>query len=221
MVARLGAVRGPIDQAATRDRLRALGQAWVPARRAGDFAQAVMELGATVCAPRAPACDECPLASACGARRQGLTGRIPSKTARRPKRVVQMVSVRVRRAGRVLLIRRGTGLLAGTWMLPGVVIADGGVADDVARATLRDLGIPAGRVSHVGSIRHLFTHRDVTVDVFDGAPARTRPGASAKASRVDDANMVWADEGNLGGLAVSSFLRKQLALKRDKPAESP
>ncbi len=218
VVARLTGVVAPIDRPATRDVLRATGQGWVPARRAGDFAQAVMELGATVCAPRVPACDGCPLATVCEAHRRGLTARIPAKSPRPPKRIVHMVSVRLRRAGRVLLVRQATGLLAGTWMLPSLIVTDARPADDLARAAARAVGMAPGRVIHAGGIRHLFTHRDIAVDVFDVTRARsTEPTETAAQA----AETVWADEDRLDHLAVSSFLRKQLALKRDKSAESP
>ncbi len=226
VIARLQAVTAAIDRPETRNRLRDFGLAWVPARRPGDFVQAVMELGATVCLPRSPACDICPLASMCAAFQTGQTLRIPLKSARPQRRVVRIASVRMRRGGRVLLVRRKTGLLAGTWMLPSVVTVDGESAGAGARSAARDLGMMPARMTPVGTIRHLFTHRDVTAEVFDATVSSTRAGIARGRGDVSthDASapdLLWADELRLDGVAVSSFLRKQLALKRDKSSEPP
>ncbi|MES1205202.1 MAG: A/G-specific adenine glycosylase [Pseudomonadota bacterium] len=225
VVARLAGIDEPIDKPATRDRLRAIGRAWVPAARAGDFAQAVMELGATVCGPRAPACAVCPLAAACAAHQRGHTARIPRKSPPRPKLLVRLAAIRVRRAGRVLLIRRPTGLLAKTWMLPGHAVvagaAGGAAAADAARAAAAALGIAVGRIARAGAIRHVFTHRDVTVDVFDVTPAAGGVRGEVTITDQGAGDQLWADERRLGDLAVSSFLRKQLDLKGDKPGEQP
>lgn len=231
VVARLAAVSAPIDRPATRESLRQIGLAWVPAGRPGDFAQAVMELGATVCTPRAPACASCPLSKPCLARQQEKTGELPVKSARPAKRLVVLAAVRMRHQGKVLLVRRPTGLLAGTWMLPATAVIDGGAALTAARAALRPLGIKAARLTAVGAIRHLFTHRDVTVQLFEGPlapPLDARGGggdggrrATVSAPLAVAPEALWADENLLGQRAVSTFLRKQLALKRDKGGESP
>ena len=77
VMARLGGVSDSIDLPATRVRLRAAGTREVPRGRPGDFTQAVMELGATVCTPRNPRCDACPLRTSCAARAAGTVGGHP------------------------------------------------------------------------------------------------------------------------------------------------
>jgi A/G-specific adenine glycosylase len=232
VVARLALVTAAIDEPATRLRLRELGQAWVPVRRAGDFVQAIMELGATVCLPRVPRCGDCPLSRTCAGRGAGMTRSIPRRIARSPRRTVHLVSVRLRRAGRVLLVRRTTGLLAGTWMLPATVVADRDTnSASAARSAMREMGRAPVRVTPVGVVRHLFTHRDVTVEVFDGSERLAVAGGSDRGapdrSPVDERWVQerwqerWVDERQLDRVAVSSFLRKQLALKRDKAREPP
>jgi A/G-specific adenine glycosylase len=229
VIARLSGIVDAIDQPAVQKRLRAIGQPWVPTRRPGDFAQAMMELGATVCVSRTPRCGECPLVATCVASRRGLIARIPTKTARAPKRVVHLAAIRLRRRGEVLLIRRQTGLLAGTWMLPARAVGPGESDPDAARALLREIsqigkegskevgkevkkmGALAGRLTFAGRVRHLFTHRDVRVAVFDARPPKPPCGP------IDGADQMWADELRLDELAVSSLLHKQLKLQRDKP----
>lgn len=215
VVARLHALREPIDLPSTRVRLRALGQAMVPARRAGAFMEAVMELGATVCTPRAPSCDACPLARACQARRLGRVAELPVKSPPRPKQPVSAVCARVQQAGRVLLLRRGQGLLAGTWTLPTCERTGRGPADGAAlacAAAAEVLGANASklRARRAGEVRHVFTHRDLLAEVYDvegPAPAqRLRDGALPS-----DPDVRWASAADLGSMAVSSLLRKLLA----------
>ena len=218
VVARLRAVREAIDLPATRLRLRALGEAMVPPRRAGAFMEAVMELGAIVCTPRAPACEVCPLATVCQARRLGLVSQLPLKSPPRPKQVVSAVCARVHHGERVLLIRRGQGLLAGTWTLPALERAGRAQVDGAALA--RDaaaevLGANAGtlRATLAGEVRHVFTHRDLNAAVYDvdgpSVGGRLRGEATAGAPDV-----TWAAPADQEGMAVSSLLRKLLAAGR-------
>src|SRR5205814_7995903 len=94
----------PIDQPAVRKTLRAAGLALVPSARPGDFAQAVMELGARVCVAGAPRCPSCPVAKQCRGRALGTQARLPARSPRRAKRVVTVACVAVERRGRVLLV---------------------------------------------------------------------------------------------------------------------
>ena len=140
VMARLGGVSDSIDLPATRLRLRAAGTREVPRGRPGDFTQAVMELGATVCTPRNPRCDDCPLGASCAARAAGTVDEIPRRTKRAARPVVRVACACVTDGARVLLVRRGRGLLAGTWSLPeAVVTSDRGVGRRARR------GAPGGR----------------------------------------------------------------------------
>ena len=201
VLARVFAVNEPIDRPAVRARLRAHGLALVPERRCGDFAQAVMELGALICVPSAPRCAECPVAAWCAAFRSGHQQALPVRSQRVAKRKVRVVCAVVERRGRVLLVRRPPGtLLGGTWALPAEELARGtGAAAAVARA-LAGIGLHSdGPFEELGSIRHVFTHRDVTALVVrQRAHGRLRsPGR-------------WVD--GTEELAISSFTRKTLRL---------
>jgi A/G-specific adenine glycosylase len=215
VVARLAGIEEPIDKPATRIRLRAVGETWVPAQRAGAFAEAVMELGATVCTPRAPACNACPLRGECRALERGATSRIPARSPRRPKTVVRVAFARVRRDGQLLLVRRPTGLLRGLWSLP-TLAREAGTTSVFGGLSLEEAGLIAGRTTRVGELRHVFTHRDVTAEVFD---------VTVKAvAEVDDGpghERRWVDDERLDDLATSSFLRKLLALKGERSLPEP
>jgi A/G-specific adenine glycosylase len=237
VTARLWAVRDSIDRPATREALRARGLGEVPEARPGDFNQAVMELGATVCTPRAPRCEACPLAKLCRARAAGQVALIPVRTPKRARKVVRVACCAcVDASGRVLLVRRQSGLLAGTWSLPTVELDDGAQPDVAVRAAVREAGASAGRLVARGQVRHVFTHRDVTAEVFRAAKrersvalprgargARGGPSGSERSPR----QIEWLTPEAMDGVGISSFTRKALAralveaLKRDKrPARS-
>ena len=133
-----------------------------------------MELGATVCTPRSPACDACPVRAACRAHAAGLiAGHSRPNAATAKASGPRSACARIHRDGKVLLVRRQSGLLAGMWSLPGsdasAAIAAGPAT---VTATLRALGVTPRQVREAGEIRHVFTHRDVTATVFDVTPAR-------------------------------------------------
>jgi A/G-specific adenine glycosylase len=217
VMARLGGVADSIDLPATRLRLRAAGTREVPRGRPGDFTQAVMELGATVCTPRNPRCDACPLRASCAARASGIVDEIPRRTKRAARPVVRVACACVTDGARVLLVRRGRGLLAGTWSLPEAPVAVSDAAGDVARRVATDVGVGRGvsaaAVAHHGAVRHVFTHRDVTAEVF--RIDVTHAGRARAGQR-------WVAPAGMKELGVSSFTRKTVALglgtKRDNLA---
>ena len=103
-------------------RAEALAEELVPAKKPGDWNQALMELGATICTPRSPACDRCPVASSCRARAEGRVDELPvmgEKAKPKPQRVQALVART--KDGRVLLARRrSSGLFAGLWEPPSI-----------------------------------------------------------------------------------------------------
>ncbi len=212
VMARLGGVSDSIDEPATRARLRAAGLREVPRGRPGDFTQAVMELGATLCTPRSPRCDECPVRDACAAFAAGKVDEIPRRSRKPARPIVRVACACVTDGARVLVVKRGKGLLAGTWSLPEDVVTSG-APRTVARRLATAAGAPAAKVDHRGAVRHVFTHRDVTAEVFRVEVAR------AGRSRPDRR---WVAVRDLGTLGVSTFTRKTVALglggaKRDNP----
>ncbi len=138
--------------------------------RPGDLAQAMMDLGATVCTPRNPACGICPVAKGCVARAQGDPARYPMKPDKKAQPVRHGSAFVATRGGEVLLIRRPPqGLLGGMLMPPTSTWEDAPPADPLS-------GAPA-RLSweRVGEVRHVFTHFALKLDVWRAeAPARAR-----------------------------------------------
>lgn len=117
VVARLFAIATPL--AAARGQVRALADTITPDRRAGDFAQAMMDLGATLCTPRAPRCLLCPVRADCAAFATGAPDAYPVRTPKRPRPQRYGTLFWAEADGHVLLVRRPPkGLLGGTRALP-------------------------------------------------------------------------------------------------------
>ncbi len=151
----------------------------LPARRCGDFNQALMELGATLCTPRTPACMRCPLHVDCVAFREGLTDKIPAAKSRTTVRPMSMVVAAVRCGEHWLFVRRPhRGLWAGLWELPTEPVNDG-EQPDAARKRLRKR-LPtgcrlAGEVTK--QVTRLLSHRKITFHIYRGTAGNLRGGA--------------------------------------------
>ena len=152
VVARLNAIDEPLPGA--RAAIREAAGRITPSERAGDFAQAMMDLGATICTVRAPKCLLCPLSRDCIARAQGRQAELPIKAARKAKPQRIGTAFWIEREGKVWLVRRpGKGMLGGMRALP-----DDGWS---ARADGSDEAPLAGAWRAGGVVRHGFTHFDL------------------------------------------------------------
>jgi A/G-specific adenine glycosylase len=138
----------------------------LPKKRAGEFNQALMELGALVCTPAAPRCGECPLASACEAKRLGLQGQIPARTPPPVTVAVREVAVVVRRGKKVLLSQRPdeANRWAKMWEFPHVELAEGETHEAAAERCLRELvRVEAELGGEIVTIRHGVTRFAITM----------------------------------------------------------
>lgn len=154
VVARLFSIREPLP--ATRKTIRAHTDAITPGHRAGDFAQAMMDLGATVCTPRDPRCLLCPLSIDCATRAEGDPARYPVKTPKKAKPLRRGNAMWMERDGAVWLVRReDNGMLGGMRALP----------DDGWSARGDGTGAPPGDWREAGVVRHGFTHFDLELSV--------------------------------------------------------
>lgn len=199
VLARLFAAKAMPDTDAWR-----LAEELVPEREPDVFNQAMMELGATVCTPRKPACDDCPLDGACDARASGQPETYPAPARKAKSRSVRALGGILRRRGRILLLRRPShGLLGGLWEIPNV--ADAGVAALVELVRARTgLRVTAGEA--LGGLRHQFTHIDLELDVvaLDDRGGRLAAGARAEAR--------LCDPDDIAALPLSRLMKKALAL---------
>ena len=182
----------------------ALAEVLVPPGRPDQFNQALMELGATVCTPRAPRCAACPVTELCRAAASGTPEAFPRPRRRTKPREVEALGAIVRRRGRVLLLRRPSrGLLGGLWEVPCV---DGDSLPGLVDAIERRTGLGTGDPEPLGSVRHVFTHRALTLRVVSlrPEPGRLRCGEGHVAR--------FCSPGDVADLPLSVLMHKTLGL---------
>jgi len=206
VVARLFALERPLPGA--KGEIRALTATIAPAVRPGDFAQAMMDLGAGVCTPKRPACPLCPLAGHCAGRAAGLAETLPVKTPKKPRPVRRATLFWLERDdGSVLLRRRPPkGLLGGMLEVPGTPWLEEGrdatTADVTAFAPVRTQW---RRLS--GAVRHTFTHFQLELEVWTGAAE----DGEALAAAVEPERCLWVARSQLHREALPSIMRKVAA----------
>lgn len=180
VVSRLFAIDTPLP--ASRPEIRVCADRVTPAARAGDFAQAMMDLGATICVAREPRCLLCPLADLCTARAEGRQGALPVKAAKKAKPVRRGRAWWIQRDGAVLLVTRPPeGLLGGMRALPD----DGwsAKADGTAEPPL------AGTWTPLGTVRHVFTHFALELDVLAWSGSEVPAGEWHPVAEIEQAGL--------------------------------
>jgi A/G-specific adenine glycosylase len=193
ILSRLIALEDPIARA--RGELAAAARALAPSQRAGDFAQALMDIGATLCRPRNPACSACPLAPDCAALQSGVPEAYPRRgeAKARPRR--QGAVFFARRADGAFLARRRPphGLLASTIELPGTPWTSEGPDDhlvDVAPVITLWRRL-------TGEVEQLFTHFALRLTVYAGEFEGSAP-----------TGYFWVAPDTVKGAGFSSMMRK-------------
>ena len=161
VLARVFGVEGWPGASAVTKRLWALAEDCTPASAVAAYTQAIMDLGATVCLPRRPRCDDCPFAGSCVAHATGrqaeLPARRPARAARRVRRTLMLLAVSD--AGEVLLEKRPPqGLWGGLYVLP--MFDDAAAAANFVAQRLRG---DAARLRDLAPLRHSFTHFDLDI----------------------------------------------------------
>jgi A/G-specific adenine glycosylase len=195
VIARLAGHAGPLGSAAGDEPIWEIAAALVPQRHPGKFNQALMDVGSLVCTPERPLCETCPLAACCEAKRTGRVAEIPMKAARRAVKEIHETAVVVRRAGRVLVVRRGPGeWWEGLWDFPRVPKAAGAARRGIERSeTLSSLA--CGATSRLGTITHTVTHHRITLDVVSCVAGRAGKVTTGRR---------WVTAASLGSLAMTS-----------------
>ena len=176
VLSRWAALDQPIDAPAVREQLWLLAAELVPEHRPGDFNQALMDLGATICLPRAPRCESCPVAAFCQARKLGREQELPRRTPRRaPRPVTQHVLVVISR-GRMLLQRRpDAGMWAGMWQFPTAeTLPAAATAAQLQAWAQATLGLSILTPQPLAAFTHITTHRRIRFLAWQ-ATARRRP----------------------------------------------
>lgn len=172
VVSRITGDGGDITRPDTKARMRAALLKAMPKTMPGDFNQALMELGATVCVPNgAPQCERCPAAGFCTAYLEGRTGDLPVKAAKKGRRVEERSVYLIFKGKRVALRRRpGTGLLAGLWEYPNTL------AGETPPLSLE-------KVEFAATGKHIFTHIEWRMTAYVAIATKELPEG-----------WVWADK---------------------------
>jgi A/G-specific adenine glycosylase len=208
VLARLLELRDEATAPATQKRLWAEAEALARGPRPGDLNQALMELGALICTPRAPKCPLCPVREDCRALAAGDPEALPvKKKAAAPKRI-EAAAALVFRSGKLLAVRRpAEGLLGGLWDLPGGELTPAEPPERALERALREkLGLALAGSAPLGALQHQFTHRTLALHVFR---AEAKPGRIAR--REYDAHR-WLTRAAFARLGLSALARKALAL---------
>ncbi|HZG46726.1 MAG TPA: A/G-specific adenine glycosylase [Allosphingosinicella sp.] len=181
VLSRLFAVKEPMP--AAKARIYELADSITPAAECGDFAQAMMDLGATVCTPRNPSCQSCPLASQCMARAEGEQERYPVKAAKGAKPRRQGYAYWLQHEGHVLLVRRpAKGLLGGMLGLPTGSWSEQPQAGEGAPPA-------AANWNDAGEVDHVFTHFALNLRLLCAEAGERHEGIWWPVERLEEAGL--------------------------------
>ena len=208
VLARIFRVEASIDEPATLRRLWSAAEALVPRKAPGDFNQALMELGARVCRPRKPRCDECPVRRQCEAHARGQERGIP---VRRPKKALphyEVVAAAIEKRGWFLIGKRpADSMLGGLWELPGGKVDPGEThREALTREVREELGIKIRIGPLVASVRHAYSHFEITLHVYRAKQTGGRVGATHYSQAK------WVPRAHFGRYAFPTATRKVLHL---------
>ena len=196
-------LEGPV-----RARVETLAGALVPAERAGDHNQAMMDLGATVCVPGTPDCDSCPLRERCAGYEAGAPESLPRlPQGKLPKEILYDVPV-LRSGGRVLMRRREEKLLQGLWCFP--LLEGRREPAELETYLTRKMRLPLMGLKEAGEGRHVFTHQIWRMRLFEGEVPPDTPAPKG---------YEWIPAASLRRLPLPVAMKAARKLLEDKEVE--
>ncbi|MCH8031369.1 MAG: A/G-specific adenine glycosylase [Bacteroidetes bacterium] len=170
VLSRVLTVENDVRSSATKRALRAVADALLDTHRPGIFNEAVMELGATICTPKAPACERCPLRSECAAFAGGNPEAFPVASKKKPIPHYEIaVGVVADATGCVLIQKRPEdAMLGGLWEFPGGKREAGeSLEETCCRELEEELGIEVEIGGEITQIKHVYSHFSITLHAFD------------------------------------------------------
>ena len=198
VVSRMFAIATPLPQ--SKPEIRNLAQALVPVKRAGDFAQAMMDLGATVCTPKSPDCGNCPWTDECAGRRQGIAGTLPRKTAKKSIPTRYGTVFWMQNGDRIMLRQRpDNGLLGGMMEIPSTEWSEKRVVG------FEDAPVYAEWKKLRGVVEHTFTHFHLELAVVTAEVDKHLPHACR-----------WVSIDALASEALPTVMRKVVGMVAGK-----
>ncbi|MCP4668630.1 MAG: A/G-specific adenine glycosylase, partial [Deltaproteobacteria bacterium] len=169
VICRLFVIRTPLDKSQTKKNIANIAGRLVPEKGPGAFNQGLMDLGAAICTPKKPRCQDCPVQKECQAFLQGIQEIVPVKRKRAPIPHYHVTAaVLGDKKGRLLLVQRpNEGLLGGLWKLPGGREKQKeSLADCLKRTTYEELGIHIRVGREIAKVNHAYTHFRITLHAF-------------------------------------------------------
>jgi A/G-specific adenine glycosylase len=201
VLARLRGIRGYPGAKQVADRLWQEAERLLPRRGVQAYTQGLMDLGATVCVPRKPRCEACPLRADCVAVRRGWVAKLPAARARKPLPRRRSILLALTRGGEVLLEKRPpAGIWGGMWSLP-----EAARKADIAASCLKRFGARVIEIESLPPLAHGFTHFKLEI-----RPVRVR--VSALVPHASEPGVVWLPLEEARGAAIPAPVRRILAL---------
>jgi A/G-specific adenine glycosylase len=197
VIARYAAIEEPLPK--SKAAMRAVLQSLVPRQRAGDFAQALMDLGSAICTPKRPACLSCPWMEDCKARTRGIQELLPVKAAKAARPLKRGVAFVVRDAGgAVLLVKRPEKGLLGSMLQPPL----GPWTENFPSKAeaMKQAPFKADWKKRVGIVRHGFTHFELEIEVY-----------AADVTKRSNVEGAWVSKVNIKEAALPTVMRKMIA----------
>jgi A/G-specific adenine glycosylase len=178
ILCRLFAIRKPVDDTREQKQLQKLTASLVSVKHPGDFNQALMDLGATICKAKNPYCFRCPIGNLCQARLHDLQNVLPitRKAPTIPHR--QAAAAVIRNSKNMLLVvqRPSSGLLASLWKLPGGFHKEDESMENILRHSVKEeLGISIQPGKNLASVNHTYTHFRATLHAYECRLLRGTP----------------------------------------------
>ena len=218
VLARWLAIETDIKSSATQARLWDASQRLVPPTGAGEFNQAFMELGGTICSSRSPRCLVCPVSQDCHAREKGIQNEIPKSTPKNPPLAVSEAAALIEREGRFLVVKRAeTGLWPGFWEFPTIHVSGANPAQrpslvdkttpDLAEGVRALTGVKVQIGSLAKTVSFAVTRHKVVLEAYRGVPI----DFNVKTTSLEGC-VLWADHKALTALTFGAASRRLFPL---------
>lgn len=169
VLSRYYGIQNDIRKSTTKNKIQELADDLIPEDKAGDFNQAVMELGATVCTPQNPDCDDCPLFVDCIAAKRAQTDEIPYKSPAKkvPHHQIAVGLILNQKNELLIALRPNDSMLGGLWEFPGgKQEEDETLQEATARELREELGVEVEVFSKFRDLRHAYSHFKITMHAF-------------------------------------------------------
>jgi A/G-specific adenine glycosylase len=214
VLCRVFRIHGNPKDSTVQKKLWSIADDLVPSRKPGLFNQALMEIGAEVCTPRNPQCEECPLSRACQAKRHGEQLTLPQRKARKPLPSHTVAVGVIYKAGRILIDKRKSdGLLGGLWEFPGGKKETGESLEDALRREVQEeLAITVRVERPLAVVDHTYSHFRVRIHAFECTWVSGEPRC------ITCAEVKWVRPSDLGRYAFPAANNKIIqALRSQRP----